>query len=170
MCPAIIYLLKVDNRNTKTMCKVWCFHYWLWTSKCLSGSFRKMQSFCLKFSKFKRGPLYWWTFSNNLEIWNAVRGFLEDFYSQLFCLQLGSDILLIKEKAKLLHSFQLIVNINAIITLFSICTKNFCSGSKYWLNLQGRCDGQGQFSQRNLYKLKDTNKEELKIRKDDLTL
>ena len=50
--PAGSYLFKINNGNTRTMCEIcltltintselrplnrlhWCFHYWLWTSKC----------------------------------------------------------------------------------------------------------------------------------------
>ena len=35
MCPAVINLFKVENRNTRTKYeiypKIWCFHCWLWT-------------------------------------------------------------------------------------------------------------------------------------------
>ena len=55
--PSIIYMFKVNNGNTRTMCEIcskltiktterrhifhtlfWCYHCWLWTSECHLGS------------------------------------------------------------------------------------------------------------------------------------
>ena len=90
-----IYLFKVNNGNTRATCEIcskliiktlfWCFHCWLWTSKCRLGSSLSCNPSGVFIIHFNLNGLIYcfylqlWTCICLLEMWSFFKADVNDF-------------------------------------------------------------------------------------------